>query len=196
MLIDLLRDGDPIVSRLVEDVQARSSLRQKLDGVFCAWGAGHGSFLFWGAANDNSGQVVPVAEQDGRLVGDGVSVALRMDAVAEALATKRLLPGVALSLFALSWLGGVPIAGGPEQKCYWEHMIEAFNELVPASQARPLWLSQFGYGELTWDETSRLIGVEEVGTGLSLAVGSLSLDAARNLISQSTNRPTGVGRYA
>jgi hypothetical protein len=188
VLSSLLRGGDPLVRRLIEDATARSRLRESLHGVTCAWGDGYGSFLFWGAAPDNSGQVVPLREQAGYLVGDGVKVPFERDATCTGLETKRLLPGVALSLFAISWLPGIPIAGGPRQSRYWERMIEAFNAIFPDVAERPNWLSQFGYGPQMWDEHCASFGLPKSGTGLSLARRCIDPCTGRRMLIQGAGK--------
>lgn len=187
LLATLLNRRDALLMRLFEDADARAWLWQKLHGVFCAWDDGHGTFLLWSAAAD--GALLPLREQNGRLVGRGVSIPFDPEVIAAGLASRQLLPNVPLSLLAVSWLPGIPIAGGPKQVLYWRHMIEAFNHVLRPEQARPATLSQYGYGQIRLDNALAALGIPRFGTGLALAKQEINAKTAQALIASCQEIP-------
>jgi hypothetical protein len=173
VLAELLERRDAVLERALFDEAARRRLLRRLDGVFGAWAGGRGTVLFWGR---DATRVERLRDAGERLVGERVSVPLRREAIAEALRARRVFPGVFLSLLAVSYLPGVPIAGGPRQLTYYVAMIRALDELGPV--ARDTSLSVYAYKSVEL-EGLRLSGDRRLPPfGAGLALAETELDAA------------------
>jgi hypothetical protein len=166
-LIELLERRDPGLNRMLFDSHARKQLAVELDGVACAWGERHGSFLFWGS---HQGQVVRLREVDNHLIGEDTRIPFEPDAVRYALCAGKLLPGVFLSLLAVSYFPNLSVSGGARQLQYFRQMIQAANQAGAGS--RSIRISLPGYMASDF----RLIrpwkgatGMPDFGTGLALA---------------------------
>lgn len=143
LLADWIDADDETVAAVLFDAGVRRSIAERLRGVPCAWDEQRGTFLFWGADRDRA-RCVPLHEHDGELVGDGFRIALGAGTIAAALRQRRLLPGGFLSLFCLSWLTGVPVAGGRRQAAYWPAMISCLDEVLGGATSKG-GLSVWGY---------------------------------------------------
>ncbi|HEX2095061.1 MAG TPA: hypothetical protein VHG28_21860 [Longimicrobiaceae bacterium] len=183
MLVGLLENGDPVLDRLLFDAGTRERLLHGLHGVFCAWGDRRGSFLFW-AARD--GRLHRLWEEGGRLTDGSGGFPLDRAGVAAALSDGRLWPGVFLSLLAVSYLPGVPVAGGPKQLRYYRSMVRAVNSTGAASRDEEL--SVLGY--MTTDVGRLRPGpgrpgrIPAHGTGLALAGAPLDAEWLREELDQ------------
>jgi hypothetical protein len=167
ILIRLLAARDPWLDRLLFDRAARASVAQSLTGTFCAWGARHGSFLFWERRGDRLGRFV---EEDGCLVGEGSRVPLTRDALLSGLETNAILPGVFVSLLATSYLPGLAVAGGPKQPDYYRAMIRAANDVGGLRRGEEL--STYGYWSVDMNRVTPSPAdpqpIPKEGAGLSL----------------------------
>jgi len=140
ILLELLDNRDPEIMALLFDPALRAEVASRLNGVFCAWGEHHGSFLFWGCRNQ---RVVRMIEKDGRFHGDGFAIPIEPDAVAAALRSQSIQPGVYLSLLMVCYLPNIAVCGGPKQDRYLRRMISVTNDLLELSRAPHL--SEAGY---------------------------------------------------
>jgi hypothetical protein len=171
MLIRLLDRNDGWLDRLLFDSSTRRGVMESLMGTFCAWGARHGSFLFWNRLGDRLGRFV---EDEGCLAGSGVRVRLTRGSIRDGLETKSILPGVFLSLLAVSFLPGLPVCGGPKQPEYYRTMIRAANAVGTLKRTEKI--STYGYtsvdmSQLTTNPTAAR-PIPKTGAGLALANGT------------------------
>jgi hypothetical protein len=73
---------------------------------------------------------MPLREETGKLVGDGVSIPLTPAALGESLSQGEIIPGMFLILLATSLLGGVACAGGFNQMTYFNAMRDSWASLL------------------------------------------------------------------
>jgi len=171
MLVRLIASRDPWLDRMLFDPSVRSLIAQRLMGTVCAWGAHHGSFLFWNRRGERLGRFV---EEDRCLVDGDTRVPLTREAILNGLLTRSILPGVFLSLLVISYLPGLAVAGGPKQPDYYRVMIQAANEVGGLTRGEEL--STYGYWCV---DMSRLTPnraatrqIPKDGAGLSLTDGT------------------------
>jgi len=171
MLVRLISSRDPWLDRLLFDPSVRSLIAQRLMGTVCAWGAHHGSFLFWNRRSERLGRFV---EEDGCLVDGDTRVPLTREAILNGLLTRSILPGVFLSLLVISYLPGLAVAGGPKQPDYYRDMIQAANEVGGVSRGEEL--STYGYWCVDMNRlTPHRAATKHIpkdGAGLSLTDGT------------------------
>ena len=141
MLMRLLEAKDPWVCRLLFNSATRHAIAESLSGTFCAWGAQHGSFLFWQCHGEKTRRLV---EKEGCLVNANIKIPITHDSILHALSTREIVPGVFLALMVISFLPGLAVAGGPKQPAYYRAMIRAAKS-VDAKLTRNEDLSTYGY---------------------------------------------------
>src|SRR5208283_1954610 len=141
LLIRLLCENDPVIESLLFDQYSRSRVAEELQGVFCAWGRQHGSFLFWAATEKH--KVERLHEDNGCLIGDSHKIPLTRDDLLRELEAKQIWPGIFLSLLVVSFMPCLPVAGGPKQLTYYRSMIRTANRLVRVARSERL--SVYGY---------------------------------------------------
>jgi len=136
VLIDALRrPGRDLLATAILDPRWRDELRRAFSGIQGCWkdavdeGDASGTFLFWAL---DGGRPVALHEANGHLVGAGVRIQLRAEALVEALASGALQPGTFLKLFTLALHGGFACAGGFNQGTYLATMRDTWTTLLDA----------------------------------------------------------------
>lgn len=120
-----------IIHKLIFDAALRSEWIQNLDGII----GGHdskadtGTHLFWGLTEKER---IPLRIVNGALTSKehGISIPLEPSAIAAALAEKKLLSSMALTLSLFSFYYGLPCAGGFSQVGYLEQMKRAYMQTL------------------------------------------------------------------
>lgn len=162
ILIKLLKSNDASINLLFENIEI---FKQDTYNIFCSWTEKKGTFLFWEVQKQRLNRIV---YEDKRFIGENIQFTSNRKDILKLLIENRILPSVSLSLFVVSWLPNIPIAGGHRQYWYWQYMIESFDKIFKVESKKRL--SQFGYNQLNFSELDIL---SDYGTGLDLATNNI-----------------------
>jgi len=162
ILIKLLKSDDTSINLLFENIEI---FKQDTYNIFCSWTETKGTFLFWEVEEQRLNRIV---YEEQRFIGENIQFTSNRKEILKLLIENRILPSVSLSLFVVSWLPNIPIAGGHRQYWYWQYMIESFDKIFKTKSKKEL--SQFGYNQLDF---SKLEILSNYGTGLDLAVNNI-----------------------
>lgn len=194
ILLGLLQDRNENLYRILFNRSTREMIFQRLMHVYCAWGNRRGSFLFWGVKDH---RVQAMTELRDCLRNEDLCVPLKPEEITRALEARLIMPTVFLSLFAVSYLPGLPIAGGPRQFHYYRAMINALNGVLDLCRSDAL--STFGYNSVDLTKVRVCSGSAETihpqGTGLSLMGSVLDSEWISRELMQVPLLPTIEDRY-
>ena len=162
ILIKLLKVDDTSINLLFENIEI---FKQDTYNIFCSWTETKGTFLFWEVQEQRLNRII---YEDKRFIGQNIEFTINRKEILKLLIENGILPSVSLSLFIVSWLPNIPIAGGHRQYWYWQYMIESFDKIFKVKNKKRL--SQFGYNQLNFSELDIL---SHYGTGLDLAISNI-----------------------
>jgi hypothetical protein len=130
LVAELRERPDELLATALLDPAWRTDLRERFAGIQGCWARGEdtrGTFLFWGM---RAGRTVPLHEECGELVGDGVRVRLEAHALADALERRELAPGTFVSIWLVALHAGFSCVGGFNQATYLPLMRSCWSELL------------------------------------------------------------------
>ena len=162
ILIKLLETNDNSISLLFNNIEI---FKQDTYNIFCSWTETKGTFLFWEVEEKRLNRII---YNDKKFIGKNLKFTANSTEILKLLKHNKILPSVSLSLFIVSWLPNIPIAGGHRQYWYWQYMIESFDKIFKTKSKKKL--SQFGYNQLNFSELDIL---SNYGTGLDLAINNI-----------------------
>ena len=159
ILIKLLEMNDLSIKLLFENIKL---FQEDTYNVFCSWNKTRGTVLFWEVEDKRLNKIL---YKNNKFIGKNISFSPNLEEVLELLINNRILPSVSLSLFIVSWLPNIPVAGGDRQYWYWQYMIKSFDKIFGINNKNSL--SQFGYNHLDF---TKLEILSHYGTGLDLTI--------------------------
>jgi len=184
ILIKLLENDDKSIKLLFKNIEI---FKRDTYNVFCSWNETKGTFLFWEVTNKKLNKI---NFNDNIFKGKNISFGLDFKEILILLKNNKILPSVSLSLFIVSWLPNIPIAGGHKQYWYWQYMIESFDNIFQTKSKKKL--SQFGYNKLNFQDLNIL---SKYGTGLELVINNIDknklFDEVFNLLIYKSNEKDG-----
>jgi len=123
ILIKLLETNDNSISLLFNNIEI---FKQDTYNIFCSWTETKGTFLFWEVEEKRLNRII---YNDKKFIGKNLKFTANSTEILKLLKHNKILPSVSLSLFIVSWLPNIPIAGGHRQYWYWQYMIESFDKI-------------------------------------------------------------------
>ena len=111
ILIKLLEEDDVYIKILFNNL---TFFKIETYNVFCSWTKNKGTFLFWEVTGN---QITRIVYSNKKFIGKKLQFSNNMKEILNLLKENKILPSVSLSLFIVSWLPNISVAGGHRQ--YW-----------------------------------------------------------------------------
>lgn len=129
-----LLDYPGFLAQVLYDSAIRGEAVELFEGIPGCWdGAGGGTHFFWGIAED--GRTYPLRLDGDYLRGNGAAFRLHPAEIGEAIAQRKIIPGLMLCFGVLVFVHGCSVYGGFMQVDYLSRMKAAWIDLLQRHNA-------------------------------------------------------------
>jgi hypothetical protein len=160
VLLSDLEDPDSLSYQMLFDPYLHEALLSNLNGVPLCWGEDGGTEFFWGVDDEGAAVSLRSNEERTALVGEGVAIPMRPDALQEALSSGQVIPSGFTEFGTFAFSRGFTCYGGFMQVDYLTRMRDGLAQS----------LSDTGRSEMA--DIVAQVPTANYSTGMTMAVAS------------------------